>query len=148
MLGILIVSMIFLAGCGAREKGATLAGKVTYPTPDKPVTGGAITLYPSSGYPLSAPIKADGTFSIRELPAGDMKVTIRTDSIKGMSGGEPNSAPAGMKPPGDNRPMPADTPNMPKFVKIPRKYGDPKTTPLTYTVEASGAQTRDFNLID
>ena len=139
---------MFPAGCGGLNKAAILSGKVTYPTPDKPVTGGAITLYPSDGRPLSAPIKWDGTFTIGEVPTGDMKVTIETESIKGLSGENLNSMPGGMKPPGGNKPIPRDTTNMPRYVKVPRRYAQLKTTPLTCKVERADPHTMDFNLTE
>lgn len=147
-VGVLVASVGLLAGCGGSQNAATLSGKVTYPTPDKPVTGGAITLHPSDGRPLSAPIKWDGTFTLAAVPVGDVKVTIETESIKGMSGGNPYQPSPGMKPPEGDKPIVFDTPNRPRYVKIPKKYSDPKTTTLSYKVEKTGVQTKDFNLTE
>jgi hypothetical protein len=148
-VGVLAVSLVFLVGCGKTKKESSISGKVTYG--DKPVTGGSIQLHPveGKGQPFLITIAKDGTFSAKGAPVGEMKVTVETESIRGMTGGNPYAGQmkGGMKPPGDNKLPEMDTSNMFKYVKIPLIYAKPETTPLIWTVEP-GATKKDINLIE
>ncbi len=140
--------LFFLAGCGGSKKNeVSLSGKVTYPTPDKLVTGGTIVLHPTDRktptFPIS--IKPDGTFSAVGAPLGEMKVTVETESIKGMTASDPY---AGRQlPPGVEKKtvIETDTMKVPTYVPIPRKYADVKTTTVKMTIE-KGKQVKDINL--
>ncbi len=120
---------MFPASCGGFNKAAILSGKVTYPTPAKPVTGGAIIVLPSDGRSLSAPIKWDGTFTIGEVPTGDMKVTIETESIMGLFGENLNSKPGGMKPPKATSRFQATPPTCPSMSRTPASKSMRKRLP-------------------
>ena len=117
-----------LIGCGgsASDK-ATISGKVTYN--GKPVTGGTLTLYSSTGAPYPVSIKEDGTFNVSGAPIGQMGVGIDT-------------GPARVAPPAGST-----APQGPPHVDIPAKYKDPKTSGLTWDVKA-GKNTKDFDLTD
>jgi hypothetical protein len=150
-VGVVLVSMLVLAGCGGSKKGGTVSGKVSYPSADQLVKGGTINLHPSKegGQPIMISIKPDGTFSQGGVAAGEYTVTVETESIKGMSAGSnPYAAQMGnMKPPpGAESKMPKmDTSNMPSYVKIPAKYGNPQTSGLKWTIE-KGNQVKDLPL--
>ena len=136
------LALAALAGCGDGSK-ATVSGKVTYK--GAPVTGGTLTLYPSSGTPYPVNIGTNGTFNVGDAPVGTMGVAINTDNVPTTAGYQMSP---GVTPPKD---MPAppqmDTSNMPKKVVIPQKYGDPKTSGLTWDVKG-GKNTKDFDLTD
>jgi hypothetical protein len=137
---------LLAAGCG-KTKDATVSGKVTYH--GQPVTGGSLTLHPTDGgpdYPVT--LNPDGTFQVAGAPLGEMKVTVETESLRNMPA--PGSNPYGnfKLPPGQKpEAPPPSTEDMGKYVKIPRKYQDVKTTPLTWTLK-KGSEIKDFDLTD
>src|SRR6266511_1068749 len=55
-----------------------VSGKVTYK--GQPVTAGNLGFYPKEGGVYSIALNADGTYSQAGLPAGDMDVTVETES--------------------------------------------------------------------
>ena len=152
--------LVLVFGC---EKGnpnapATVTGKVTYK--GEPVTAGIVTFNPKKEGPApSTTLNADGTYSLTEAPAGDFTVTVDTESTNpdrklptyaAPSGkaGASNSTPGGSggtssTPPGALKP----TTSAGKYVKIPKKYSDPKSSPLSATLGA-GKQVKDFSLED
>jgi hypothetical protein len=127
---------------------ASVSGKVTYK--GEPVTGGTITFHPKTEGPSpTTTINADGTYTITDSPAGDFTVTVETESINpskkapqypgaGKAGGATTSSPMPGSPP---------TAAAGKYVKIPQKYADPKTSTLTAKLGA-GKQTVNFTLED
>jgi hypothetical protein len=124
---------------------ASVTGKVTYK--GNPVTAGTVTFNPNSEGPFSsASLNEDGTYTINEAPAGDFTVTVDTESFNpdrkkatygpgGAGAGATSPPPAGVK---------TATPTG-KYVKIPKKYSDPKASPLTAKLGA-GKQTVNFPL--
>lgn len=144
------LALFLLSGCSGGSKAATVSGKVMYK--GQPVTGGTLTLYPTDGKGGNSliPIKPDGTFSTTDVPPGAKQVSIETESIKGApTGGYNQKPPPGAKPPDGAAPkMPdIDTSNQPKYVKIPKKYDNPKTSGLTWDIGKS-KNTKDFDLTD
>jgi hypothetical protein len=118
-------------------KGEPVSGTVTYK--GQPIPAGVITFISKDGKTtVSAPLAEDGTYKAT-VPAGEYKVTVSTDPAV------PDKKPDPKTPP---KLPPVDPKKPPKVVvKIPAKYGDPKTTPLVITVKA-GAQTIDIALQD
>jgi hypothetical protein len=104
------------------KKVGKIDGKVNFE--GKPLPGGTVSFHPEKGKPFVAQLQDDGTYSVKDVPVGEMKVTIETESLK-----NPAKPPKGGK----------------KYIPIPRKYGDPKTSDLTYKV-VEGAQTLDIEL--
>jgi len=96
-------------------------------------------------------IKSDGTYAAADLPTGELRVTIETESLK------PTTMPtygAGQGGPGGKggsqlSPVPESASGAGKqsYVKIPARYADPKKSPLTVTL-AKGSQSQDFELTD
>jgi hypothetical protein len=122
-----------LAGCGGGGANKThVTGKVIYK--DAPVTGGTIKLYTPTGDPFSIYIKDDGTFSVDDAPAGEMKVAIETDSVF-----VPPPAPAGSA---GNQGGASQR----KKVAIPAKYNKPETSGLTWN--PANEKTKTFDLKD
>jgi hypothetical protein len=140
----LAVAMVFgAAGCGGS---GTVSGKVTYK--GEPLGRGTVVFVSPGKATVTAPIAADGSYSIPKVPAGRVKIAVETKSAKGA---EP---PQGMMPPrGAN--VPPEAKNSPlyggqrpaggKFVEIPKDYADPDKSNLTYTV-TDGPQTHNIDL--
>jgi len=147
--------LVVVFGC---EKGnpnapATVSGKVTYK--GNPVTAGVVTFNPKKEGPVSsAPLKEDGTYNMTEAPAGEFTVTVETESAnpdrKTEAYGAPPGAGAGAGAGGGSSPPPpgVNTATAPgKYVKIPKKYSDPESSPLKATLGA-GKQVKDFPLVE
>jgi hypothetical protein len=141
--------LLLVLGCSGGSKGtaARLSGSVKYK--GTAVTAGMITFIAKSedgkaAGTYLAPINADGTYSIAQLPAGEFQVAIETESAN------PKRASSGpyqkMQGP---RPEKASSAEAAKgaYVKIPSKYADPKKSGLTVTL-TSGKNTKDFDLTD
>ncbi|HZT82971.1 MAG TPA: hypothetical protein VFA26_22265 [Gemmataceae bacterium] len=120
-----------------------MSGSVKYK--GQPVTGGTLTLHPADGKgaPTTVNITPAGTFVATGVSPGKMKVTVETESVKGMSGGY--KVPKDMSK--DNKVPQFDTSNMPVYVPIPKKYASAQTTPLTWDI-GKGNNKQDFELTD
>ncbi len=139
---ILCVCVILLtAGCGS--KGA-VSGKVLYQ--GKPVSAGTVSFVLEGGGVLSSPIREDGTYTIQNVPPGEVKITVETTSAR---------PPSVQERPGQKAPE-----FMMKYVKekdsklaerakryvpIPEQYSDPAKSNLTYVVK-SGKQEHDIDM--
>jgi hypothetical protein len=99
-------------------KTGAVQGKVTYK--GLPVTGGTVAFHPAKGKPVVAKIQADGGYSAKDVPVGEVVVAVETESVKKAGGGA-------------------------KYVKIPAKYAGPKTSGITVTIK-EGKQTYDIDL--
>jgi hypothetical protein len=164
----LIFSLFLLPvfGCttGNVHAPAKLSGKITYA--GNSVTAGTLLFYTGDSGVYPAVINSDGTYSATDLPAGDLVVTIETESAnpnvkkqeyKGGAGGggmyPGGKAPAGgagdHKGPGaQNSPKPENAPQGGgPYVKIPSKYSDKNKSGLTVKLSA-GKNTQDFDLKD
>ena len=147
-LGALVV--VWAAGCGGGGTNpnapAKLSGKVTYKS--AAVTGGIVTVHPSEGAAVYAiPISPDGSFSGFDLPAGDVAITIETESVnkKNIQYGAGKGGDKGKS----SSPIPESAPTgaAEVYVKIPAKYADKKTSGLTMKLER-GQNTKNFELVD
>lgn len=139
-------------GCGpTNQNTSVISGKITYN--GNPVTAGTITFQPEQGPSFTRPISADGTYTNTDMPTGEFKVTIETESANpdrktptyGQGNQTSSPAPGGAPPGGTVTQGPAAGGG--KYVKIPAKYADAKTSGLTVNV-AAGKQTKDFPLTD
>jgi hypothetical protein len=156
---VLIFSLFLTLALGCSKKdqevsGAILSGKISYKA--KPVPGGKVTFHgKGKDTMVGAQIQADGSYVVVGLPAGEVVVTVETESInpdtellkegkdrkekKGITDSAFIKSKIGVK---TTQAPPAAT-----YVKIPAKYADPKTSDLTLTV-GQGKQTQDFTLKD
>jgi len=143
LLLVLPLSLVFVLGCGkTKTKHADVSGTVTYK--DQPVTAGTVTFHTEGGI-FPCPIKADGTYSVSQLPPGDMVVTIETESANKNK----KTPKYGGGRPGMVSPMPEDRPQpeVGAYRKIPARYADKKKSGLNVTV-TDGPQKHDFDLKD
>jgi hypothetical protein len=142
------LSLALVAGCTGSKVG-TVSGKVAYK--NEPVTGGKMKLYPQGGgpeYPIN--LNPDGTFNVGDVPPGTYAVAIDTDSLKNQA--DPTAVykqpvPKGADPSKVNK-VEVDTTNLPKYVKIPPKYKDPKTSGLTWEIKKGKNSPKEFDLTD
>ena len=130
-------------GCESTSVPASVEGTVTYH--DAPVTCGTITFHPlgtevSGNY--TCRISDTGTYKCSELPAGEMAVTVETESVNPS----PNSVEAEklqiltdkQRPRMGSGPVPKDTKNEGRtgrasratYIEIPTRYTEVKRTPL------------------
>jgi hypothetical protein len=108
---------LLVAGCGGN---GSISGRVTFH--GDPLPTGAICFHSEEGNRdvFNAPIK-NGEFTIDALPAGAARVTVVTVDPSGSARGDL----------GPRQPQPRPG----AFVPIPRRYGNPETSGLTWTVK-------------
>ncbi len=157
-------------GCSSSVAPGRVRGTISYK--GQLVKAGTVYFMYEHGGQYRAEIKPDGSYQFIDLPVGEAKVVIDTEPFnpdqkvqvynqqsqqyaKGMakSISEYNAT---MGKGEATKKGPATTTSLSKerreelakvYVKLPKKYADEKTTPLTYTVER-GSQTKDFDLTD
>jgi hypothetical protein len=147
------LSIIAVIGCGTKNPlaPASVSGGVSYQ--GKTLTGGTVQFFTSggNGTPYSSQISVDGTYSVADLPTGEMAVVVETESVnpvhKDSSGKDAerrNSMMDQRKGPNGQGGSASSGPE-PKYIKIPDKYSKAKTSPLTYTVK-NGRQVYNIEL--
>lgn len=158
-LGTTVGMIVLIAGCG-RPVG-TVSGKVTFM--NKPVKGGNVTLVSTEGLQsCTGDITEEGGYTIANVTAGAYKVCVETASLKPqqrtMGAPRGNAAkgekldPSTVIPEGYHPSNPAEAAlaganarSAKRYVAIPSRYADPKTTDLEYTV-VGGDQKHDLEL--
>lgn len=116
-----LLVVLLCAGCG---RVGQVAGKVTYR--DKPVPDGTVMLVASDGRPYDGKIQEDGSFLIRDVPAGTAKVSVTSMATS-------DTASSGDK--GDARAKQRNISKGGARSRIPLKYSDFNQSGLTVTVE-------------
>lgn len=138
--------MVFLYGCSNKNSNAPakVSGKITYQ--GNAIKAGTMALHTPDGTAYPANISEDGTYSATDIPEGEMTVTVDTSHL------DPAKKPAPQSRDGDRRSKmmqqrTAEAPAVEKqpFTKIPEKYSNPKTSPLTVKL-TSGRNVHDINL--
>jgi hypothetical protein len=145
--------LVLLLGCsgGGSGRPARVSGAVMYK--GTALTAGSISFYAAEGRPAgTAYITPEGTYSLADLPTGDLTVTVETESAnpkhqvganqygagRGKTVTHPSGLPEGVTPPEAAKG---------NYVKIPPRYADPKKSQLTVTL-ASGNQTKNIDLTE
>ncbi len=100
-----------------------MSGKVNYK--GKPLPAGTITFYDRANRAVSSAVDKDGHYSVEQVAAGPVKVSVVTPMPIYMVGDKP--------PPGPPPPT------------LPAKYADREKSGLDFEVKA-GTQSKDFNL--
>lgn len=156
----LLASVLVGCGGGVANAPANISGKVTYK--GAPVTGGVVGFFSKTGEGggYSATINPDGTFRTNNIPAGEVVVTVETETINpnikqtAYTGGA-TKGPGGAGAPGGgsfkkmgSSPRPGNAAKSEAvYVKIPGKYAKKDTSPLTANPKA-GNNSVDFDLTD
>ena len=152
---VLLLPLFLLCAVGCskgKSTPASVSGKVTLK--DQPVTGGTVTFHFENDGTLAgtyrAEIGTDGTYGLTSLPAGEAKVSIETESIN--TAGRPKPEEYGKRRGRVMKSSPAPSgvevgKAQTKYMPIPRKYADPKTSGLTVTL-TKGKQEKNFPLAD
>jgi hypothetical protein len=151
LLVALFVGCGLVLGCSSSKTPARVSGTVKYK--GQLLKGGTIRFHSPLGIYFDT-IRSDGTYSITDMPAGEMVVTVETESANPekeatVYGGAP--APAGggmaqqMQKAGAKLPPPPGAPSKDGYVKIPARYNDPEQSGQKVTISA-GSQTRDIDL--
>ena len=140
----LLVTIVAAAGCSTsvdadKPKTAAVHGVVLYN--DAPMADATVTFHPKGGTRAAfAKTGPDGTFQLTTFDAndgampGDYIVTVSkvTDENEG--------------PPSTDIAAPPRTPKMKSW--LPAKYGDPKTSGLTFSVKADAENNATLKLVD
>jgi hypothetical protein len=113
---VLAVAALALVGCGGGK--GNIKGKVYYK--DKPLSSGVVAFVAKGKAFGPCTIKEDGSYSITNVPAGEVTITVTGTS---SASGKPNE----------------------KTVQIPMEYSDPAKSKKKYTVTA-GDQEYDIKL--
>jgi hypothetical protein len=108
-----------LAGCGAGK--GDLSGTVRLR--DKLVRSGSVLVVGSDGIPRSTLIQNDGSYSIPQIPAGEVKIAVNSPAPQLMNDGPPDKY--------GKKHRPADNPD---WFPIHERYGDFEKSGLTFTI--------------
>jgi hypothetical protein len=166
---LLLLPLVVLAGCrpGNPNAPASVSGQVTYK--GETLTAGAVSFHSKEKGIFQAPIEPDGTFRAVDIPAGDLAVTVETESANpelakktpdykggfggggdskyGKGGGGKKQQPA--KKAAQTSPTPEGMKQGGgKYVKIPSKYSDPGKSGLSAKISAGKNDGLKFELTD
>jgi hypothetical protein len=141
-----------LAGCTTNnpQAPARISGTVTYN--GTPVPAGTVVFHTAEQGTYSTRLTTNGTFEIRDVPKGKMAVTIETESVNPAKkpqeayGGSKGAKQYAERLAAEGKAAADKTPPE-QYMKIPSKYADKETTPLSIEA-AAGAQVQNFTLTD
>lgn len=148
----LSIALPILIGCTGSTsepfgKPVPVKGKVTYN--GKPAPAGCIITFINSerGFPASAPIDADGTYTLLfngkpEVPVGNYKVSVTSPAAAASAD---SSNPDAYKAMMMNKPLSRGSGEA--KVAIPKKYTSPETSGVTFSVVEAQA-TYDLDMKD
>jgi hypothetical protein len=155
-------------GCSPAGPRASVTGTVRYN--NQPVKAGTVYFVYEQGGMYQCDLKSDGSFQFMDVPIGNVKVVVQTETFNpdqkpqsytkkqkdvakgydknmkeydermGKGGGENKDAATVLSK--EQREALAKV-----YVRIPEKYRNETTTPLTYTVDR-GRRSKDFDLSD
>jgi hypothetical protein len=148
-----LILCLLLGTTGCASKG-DVSGKVLYR--GKPLPGGTVTFLPAGGKGVFfSPIQEDGSYSLTQVPSGEVTIIVETESKNPAPKGNPQAAARAKKYKEQMRKkmeqvMPGRVPprlssKEGQYVPIPASYKDPEKSGLTYTV-TGGTQTHDIEL--
>lgn len=149
-----VAAVSLLTGCSKNPSApAQVSGVVKYQ--NQPLKGGTITFHSKDSVAYRGQIYEDGTYAITDIPIGEMTVTVDTEGLKPVENKATYGSRQGHREPAYRPPGLADRldPNKQKaeqegkYVKIPLRYKDPKSSDLKATLE-KGKNKKDFELTD
>jgi len=146
-LAILILAIVLL-GCSKNPQApAKISGSLAYK--GQPIKAGTMQFHTPQGVAYSAQISTDGTYSATDLPEGELIITVETEHLNPAK--KPPVATSKdaekRKKMMQSREQPQGSAVVPEepYIKIPEKYSNPKTSPLTVTLK-SGRQVHNVDL--
>jgi hypothetical protein len=113
VIAAVLLALLVLTGCD-RGRG-DVSGIVTFN--GKPLPGGMVTFVAVNGQAEASRIGEDGTFTITNIPAGPVRITVVTQPPVRMQENGKAFEPLG------------------KYVAIPERYRDPEMSGLTFEVK-------------
>lgn len=148
-----VILAVIAAGCGGNNPNAPASISGSVSLKGKPVTGGTVQFYAQNGTPYAATIASDGTYSVADVPMGELIVCVETESVnpihKASTGKDADRRESmmakGQQPPAGQGGGSGPSADEPKYVKISDKYAKSKTSPLTYTAK-QGRQVHNIEL--
>jgi hypothetical protein len=75
----IILSLLASTGGAAEKETGAVEGKVTFK--GKPLDKGKIAFHPEKGKPVTAEIQKDGTYSAKNVPVGEMRITVEAKGL-------------------------------------------------------------------
>lgn len=139
---------VALLGCGKSASApAKVSGSLAYK--GQPIKAGSMAFHAPDGVAYAAQISSDGTYSAEGLPEGELVVTVSTEHLnpaKKPGAGASKDTERRMKMmQSREQPQGAAAPPEEPYLKIPEKYSNAKTSPLTVTLK-SGRQVHNIDL--
>jgi hypothetical protein len=115
-------------GCGAGT--GDLSGRVTFE--GKPVLIGGLVFYNPGHRALSAGLGEDGTYTINNVPCGEVQIAVMSPRPVTRHGkrGEP----------------PVEDPRLHQWFELPKRYENTETSGITFTVKP-GANSFNIELV-
>jgi hypothetical protein len=124
--------VIALVGCG----NASMSGRVTFDK--KPVVFGSVLIVGSDKIARNCTISEDGSYSMADLPPGEVHVAVGTSDPKSL-------AKRVLKRPGVNSGLDDRFEKIQGWFPIPEKFGDFNTSGLAYILQR-GANAIDIEM--
>lgn len=115
-----------------------------------------MAFHTADGAAYSATINDDGTYTATDIPQGELVVTVDTESLNparkpaGSAGGDAPKYQKNQSVTVQQRPGGGGAPQeeaQRQYIKIPSKYNNPKTSPLTVNAKG-GRQVENIELKD
>jgi hypothetical protein len=129
-LGALCLALL-AGGCGSR---GTVSGKVTHK--GKPVVWGTVSVFASDDVQYAGQLTPEGTYSIPDVPSGQVRITVSSPNPDGTGRGGPAAANGGLgDSPGPEAAATRPPPGI--WFPIPAKYSEPSRSGLTGTVRGN-----------
>jgi hypothetical protein len=140
LIGLGMVLALGPVGCGGPFTGE-VSGTVKYK--GEPLPGGIVTISHPDGRNAKGQIREDGTYSIKNAPGGEVKVTVHMEKpIQPLPSFIPLSKAGGKDAAKAEAVYPSG-----KYVKIPEKYANPDASGLKLEVKR-GSQEFPIELKD
>jgi len=134
--------LLGVTGCGTGPTGS-VSGKVSYL--GNPVKGGNVIFSAQNGKKsVMAPIGEDGSYTVSDVPVGDVKIAVQTKALGVLAAtAKISSIPANSPMRSGSKISPEDAAR--RFVQIPDNYEDTESSGLTYVVQ-KGSQEHNITL--
>ena len=133
LTGLLVGTL--LPGCG-KPKGS-VSGQVTFN--GTPLKSGFVTFLPEKGAAVDSPIDSEGKYSVKNVPVGKAKISIRSQA------GTSQEAFSQIKDPKNPKEMMQALKPKPSGQMLPQNYNDPDKSGLTFEVK-QGPQEHNIEL--